>query len=113
MAFFYLDPTDALRELRLLRSSQPDARLKLATLAEIYFPLVLGDPKALGGSLRLRPSRRQIVNANRALQVLLQCRGVSACMGAATAISGCLQAANRPVNSVACQLAYRGVRIWG
>jgi hypothetical protein len=69
VAYFYLDPTDALRELRVLRSSQPDARLKLATLDEVYFPLVLGDPKALGGSLRLRPSRRQIVYANRALQV--------------------------------------------
>jgi len=68
VAYFYLDPTDALRELRLIRASAPDAKLKLTSLAEVYFPLVQGDPKELGGILRLRPSRRQIVNANRALQ---------------------------------------------
>lgn len=104
VAYFYLDPTDALRELRVLRTSQPDARLKLASLAEVYFPLVLGDPKALGGSLRLRPSRRQIVNANRALQVGVrpsppaqtQCRNRSACTGPAPVVSASFPGSKQP-----------------
>ena len=73
LAFFYLDPTDALRELQLLKKSQPDAKLKLASLSEVYFPLVRGSESkkgqdALGGLLRVRPSRREVVQANRALQ---------------------------------------------
>ncbi|EOD16815.1 hypothetical protein EMIHUDRAFT_436483 [Emiliania huxleyi CCMP1516] len=68
VGYFFLDPTDALRELRAVQGDNPSARLKLTTLSEVYFPLVQGDATALGGVLRLRPSRRQIVEANRALQ---------------------------------------------
>ena len=60
-------------ELQLLKKNEPDAKLKLTSLSEVYFPLVRGSEtkeqqKALGGSLRIRPSRRQVVLANRALQ---------------------------------------------
>ena len=40
----------------------------MVTLPEVYFPLVRGEQGDLGGELRLRPSRRQVVLANRALQ---------------------------------------------
>ena len=68
VGYFYLDPTDALLQLRLLQKSSPDARLKVVTLDEVYFSLVRGEQGNLGGDLRLRPSRRQVVLANRALQ---------------------------------------------
>jgi len=68
VAFFYLEPLDAIRELKLLKQSEPSARLKLTSLDQVYFPLVMGNPDEFGGTLRIRPSRRQIVEANRALQ---------------------------------------------
>ena len=68
IGYFFLDPQEAFRELKLLqKSGSPDARLKVVTLPEVYFNLVRGDSRELGGELRLRPSRRQIVLANRAL----------------------------------------------
>eukprot|EP00310_Coccolithus_braarudii_P022176 CAMPEP_0183355274 /NCGR_PEP_ID=MMETSP0164_2-20130417/39705_1 /TAXON_ID=221442 /ORGANISM="Coccolithus pelagicus ssp braarudi, Strain PLY182g" /LENGTH=286 /DNA_ID=CAMNT_0025528325 /DNA_START=1 /DNA_END=861 /DNA_ORIENTATION=+ len=68
IAFFFLEPTDALRELKLLKASEPTARLKLTSLDQVYFNLVMGSTEDLGGTLRIRPSRRQVVEANRALQ---------------------------------------------
>ena len=67
VGYFYLDPIEALRDKKLLEKSQPSARLKVVTLPEVYFPLVRGDQANLGGVLRVRPSRRQVVLANRAL----------------------------------------------
>jgi len=67
IGYFYLDPTEALLSLKLLQKNSPEARLKVITLPEVYFPLVRGEQADLGGDLRLRPSRRQIVWANRAL----------------------------------------------
>lgn len=68
IGYFFLDPQEAFRELKLLqKSGSPNARLKVVTLPEVYFNLVRGDSRELGGELRLRPSRRQIVLANRAL----------------------------------------------
>jgi len=67
IGYFFLDPIEALREKKLLEKNQPDCRLKVVTLPEVYFPLVRGEQADLGGELRLRPSRRQIVWANRAL----------------------------------------------
>jgi len=52
----------------VLQPTSPSARLKVVTLPEVYFPLVRGEQANLGGDLRLRPSRRQVVLANRALQ---------------------------------------------
>ena len=37
-------------------------------MPEVYFPFVRGGEGDVGGELRLRPSRRQVVLANRALQ---------------------------------------------
>lgn len=59
---------EALLELRVLQKTSPEARLKVVTLPEVYFPFVRGEQSDLGGDLRLRPSRRQVVQANRALQ---------------------------------------------
>ena len=52
---------------KLIERDQPDARLKVVTLPEVFFPLVRGEQGNLGGELRLKPSRRQVVLANRAL----------------------------------------------
>ncbi|KAL1529640.1 hypothetical protein AB1Y20_000582 [Prymnesium parvum] len=68
VAYFFLDPSEALMEYRQLIKTQPDAMLKVVGLSDVYFPLVANDVLDVGGSLRLRPSRRQIVWANRALQ---------------------------------------------
>jgi hypothetical protein len=68
VGYFYLDPNEALRDLRLLQKTAPEARMKVVTLPEVYFPLVRGEQSSLGGDLRLRPSRREVVLANRALQ---------------------------------------------
>ena len=67
VGYFYLDPTEALLSLKLLQKNSPDARLKVVTLTEVYFPLVRGEQPNLGGVLRVRPSRREVVLANRAL----------------------------------------------
>lgn len=67
VGYFYLDPKDALLELRVLQKNSPEAQLKVVSLAEVYFPLVMGEQGNLGGELRLRPSRRQVVLANRAM----------------------------------------------
>ena len=72
VGYFYLDPQEALRELKLLQKSSPEARLKVVTLPEVYFPLVRGEQGSLGGTLRVRPSRRQVVLANRALNFQMQ-----------------------------------------
>ena len=40
----------------------------MVTLPEVYFSLVRGEQSDLGGQLRLRASKRQVVLANRALQ---------------------------------------------
>ena len=53
-----------LRELKLLQKDSPDARLKVVTLPEVYFPLVRGEQANLGGILRVKPSRRNVVYAN-------------------------------------------------
>lgn len=66
--YFFLDPTEALLSLRVLQKTSPGARLKVVTLPEVYFSIVRGDSRELGGELKLRPSRRQVVLANRALQ---------------------------------------------
>jgi len=68
VGYFFLDPTEALLSLRVLQRTSPGAKLKVVTLPEVYFNLVRGDSRELGGELRLRPSRRQVVLANRALQ---------------------------------------------
>ena len=68
VGYFFLDPTEALLELRVLRKTSPEARFKIVSLAEVYFPLVRGEQADLGGELLVRPSRRQVVQANRALQ---------------------------------------------
>jgi len=68
VGYFYLDPQEALLNLRVLRKTSPEARIKIVTLPEVYFPLVRGEQPDLGGDLRLRPSRREVVLANRALQ---------------------------------------------
>ena len=39
----------------------------MVTVPEVYFSLVRGEQAGIGGVLRLRPSRRQVVQANRAL----------------------------------------------
>ena len=67
IGYFFLDPIEALREKKLIERDQPDARLKVVTLPEVFFPLVRGEQGNLGGELRLKPSRRQVVLANRAL----------------------------------------------
>ena len=59
---------EALLSLRVLQKTSPEARIKVVTLPEVYFPLVRSEQADLGGDLRLRPSRRQVVLANRALQ---------------------------------------------
>ena len=60
----------------LKQGGQPTASLKIVPLSEVYFPFVTSSdtPKAdlaqkdeLGGLLRLRPSTRQVVLANRAI----------------------------------------------
>ena len=51
------------------------SRLKVVTLSEVYFPLVRGEQAGLGGTLRVRPSRREVVLANRALQNAPQAPG--------------------------------------
>ena len=60
----------------LKQGGQPTASLKIVPLSEVYFPFVTSSdtPKAdlakkdeLGGLLRLRPSTRQVVMANRAI----------------------------------------------
>jgi hypothetical protein len=66
--YFFLDPTEALLELRVLRKTSPEAKFKIVSLAEVYYPLVRGEQPDLGGVLRVRPSRRQVVLANRALR---------------------------------------------
>ena len=45
VGFFYLDPKDALSELRNLqqRSASASAKLKLVTLSELYFPFIEGE----------------------------------------------------------------------
>ena len=62
----------------LKQGGQPTASLKIVPLSEVYFPFVTSSdtPKAdlaqkdeLGGLLRLRPSGRQVVLANRAINV--------------------------------------------
>lgn len=68
VAFFFLDPADALLEMRVMRQQFPDARLKIVSMTDVYFPLVANDKFDVGGLLRLRPPKRQIVFANRALQ---------------------------------------------
>jgi len=68
VGYFYLDPQEALLNLRVLRKTSPEARIKIVTLPEVYFPLIRGEQADLGGDLRLRPSRREVVLANRALQ---------------------------------------------
>jgi hypothetical protein len=50
------------------RQQFPDARLKIVSMTDVYFPLVANDKFDVGGLLRLRPPKRQIVFANRALQ---------------------------------------------
>ena len=72
IGYFFLDPIEALRELKLVQKNSPDARLKVVTLPEVYFALVRGEQPDLGGDLRLRPNRRQVVLANRALQAQQQ-----------------------------------------
>ena len=67
VGYFYLEPSDALLDLRLLLQTQPDAKLKVVSLTDVYFPIVRST-QDFGGLLRLRPSRKQIVFANRALQ---------------------------------------------
>jgi len=77
LGFFYIEPSDALRDLQVLKQGgQPTASLKIVPLSEVYFPFVTSSdtPKAdlaqkdeLGGLLRLRPSTRQVVLANRAI----------------------------------------------
>ena len=65
-----------MREQVLKQGGQPTAALKVIPLSEVYFPFVTSSdtPKAdlqrkqeLGGLLRLRPSRKQVVMANRAI----------------------------------------------
>ena len=68
VGYFYLDPNDALLDYRQFLKTQPDAKLKVISVPDVYFPFVVNDKVDVGGSLRLRPSRRQIVWANRALQ---------------------------------------------
>ena len=68
VGYLWLDPTEALLELRVLQRTSPEARFKVVTLPEVYFPLVRKEQPDLGGELRLRPSKRQVVLANRALQ---------------------------------------------
>lgn len=69
VGYFYLDPRDALLELRILQQKgAPEAELKVVQLDNVYFPLVMGEQGDLGGTLLLRPSRKQVVQANRALQ---------------------------------------------
>ena len=62
----------------LKQGGQPTASLKIVPLSEVYFPFITSSdtPKAvlaekdeLGGLLRLRPSTRQVVLANRAINV--------------------------------------------
>ena len=72
IGYFFLDPIEALRELKLVQKNSPEARLKVVTLPEVYFALVRGEQPDLGGDLRLRPNRRQVVLANRALQAQQQ-----------------------------------------
>lgn len=67
VGYFFLDPREAMVELRVLQQSSPEAALKVVPLSEVYFPLVMGEQGDLGGELRVRPSRRQVVMANRAL----------------------------------------------
>lgn len=67
IGYFFLDAIEALRELKLLQKNSPEARLKVVTLPEVYFPLVRGEQANLGGTLRVRPARKQVVLANRAL----------------------------------------------
>ena len=68
VGYLWLDPSEALLELRVLQRTSPEARFKVVTLPEVYFPLVRKEQPDLGGELRLRPSKRQVVLANRALQ---------------------------------------------
>ena len=41
--------------------ARTQARLKIVSLPEVYFPLVRGEQGGIGGELRLRPSRKQVV----------------------------------------------------
>lgn len=66
--YFYLDPEEALKVWKGLKKTEPAARLQATSLSEIYLDVVRGDKKALGGDLRLRPDRREVVLANRVLQ---------------------------------------------
>ena len=68
IGYFYLDPNDALLDYKQIIKTQPEARLKVISVPDVYFPFVLNTKVDVGGALRIRPSRRQIVWANRALQ---------------------------------------------
>ena len=70
VGFFYLDPKEALSEYKILQQKDPSeqSKLKLIPVSDLYFSYIVGEQFDLGGKLRLRPSRRQIVYANRALQ---------------------------------------------
>jgi len=66
VGFFYLDPIEAGLALRVLQRTSPDARFKVVTLSEVYYPFVRdGNPAVLGGELRIRPPRKQVALANR------------------------------------------------
>jgi hypothetical protein len=78
LGFFYLEPNDALRDLQVLKQSgNGEAALKVLPLSDVFFPYITSSdtPKddvqakqsGLGGLLRLRPSRKQVVLANRAI----------------------------------------------
>ena len=75
MPHFHPNPTP---NQVLKQGGQPTASLKIVPLSEVYFPFITSSdtPKAvlaekdeLGGLLRLRPSGRQVVLANRAINV--------------------------------------------
>ena len=70
VGYFYLDPKDALLDFNVLKQGgATDASLTVVPLSDVYFPYVANaNAKELGGSLRLRPARKEIVLANRVIQ---------------------------------------------
>ena len=70
VGYFYLDPKDALLDFQVLKQGgATDASLTVVPLSDVYFPYIANaNEKELGGSLRLRPARKEIVLANRAIQ---------------------------------------------
>lgn len=67
--FFYLDPTEAQVEQKLLKSRYDDVSVKLLSLAEVYFPYVRANKTELGGNLLLKGGREGMKTGNSILDL--------------------------------------------